>query len=416
MPAATHYVTAYTGKVQPHVTSLRFLCLVWMLILMRKPALLQLPRTPAASAQASCRRLLMHMASTCHKRRHRSMQEMVDFVLGFPEAICTRSFRRLYISGALAQAAAELQVDTAVGKLPRSFSVSGLVAPGPAQGHLHANHGASRVSRKCRSCRFSGQLSDYQHRGAPLREWCWYFYVAGVERVPAQARNQPEVFEFAAAHPHSRQWAQRVICRSAWRVPQLVGPTFPAADSDPERRALMFLVLFRPWLGPPASVLRSSEPNQHSSCSVDAWALYRCQLVQASAPLQFPMPNVPLHPLLPTGRAAFCTLLPISRLGLCRCPLTRQTSTATRTLQPAGLPHTVELHVLRDEGRVTTMCASLPIYPNLPLEATEGSFARNEVSFAIVARQDCSLSEVPEQRSRRLRMDTKVLHNRGHSG
>ena len=133
MPAATHYVTAYTGKVQPHVTSLRFLCLVWMLILMRKPALLQLPRTPAASAQASCRRLLMHMASTCHKRRHRSMQEMVDFVLGFPEAICTRSFRRLYISGALAQAAAELQVDTAVGKLPRSFSVSGLVAPGPAQ-------------------------------------------------------------------------------------------------------------------------------------------------------------------------------------------------------------------------------------------------------------------------------------------
>ena len=37
--------------------------------------------------------------------------------------------------------------------------------------------------------------------------------------------------------------------------------------------------------------------------------------------------------------------------------------------------------VPRDEERVTTMCASLPI------EAIEGSFARNGVSLAIVARR-----------------------------
>ena len=41
------------------------------------------------------------------------------------------------------------------------------------------------------------------------------------------------------------------------------------------------------------------------------------------------------------------------------------------------------MHVPRDEERVTTMCAGLPIL----LEAIEGSFARNGVSLAIVARR-----------------------------
>ena len=127
--------------------------------------------------------------------------------------------------------------------------------PGPAQDTSTQTTAPRASAASVDRVVFSSQLFDYQHRGAPLREWCWYFYVAGVARVPAQATNQSEVFEFAATHPHSRQSAQRVICRSASRVPQLVGPTFPATDSGPERRALMFLVLFRPWLGPPRLLL-----------------------------------------------------------------------------------------------------------------------------------------------------------------
>ena len=92
--AATYYITDYSGKVQPHsknLFALKHHGLTGLADEMRstteagllKPAYLQ-------------QRTLMRMATACHKRVHKSMQEMVAYLLQQPEAYCSHYFRLLF--------------------------------------------------------------------------------------------------------------------------------------------------------------------------------------------------------------------------------------------------------------------------------------------------------------------------------
>ena len=94
MTALIHYITDYTGKAQPQLTNL------WKLLAdgQRKlqTDLLDLPsekRTPAYKTWRVCCRLL----TCCQKRVHKSMQEMVAYLLQYPEYIVIiKSIKNMY--------------------------------------------------------------------------------------------------------------------------------------------------------------------------------------------------------------------------------------------------------------------------------------------------------------------------------
>ena len=97
---ATHYITDYAGKVQPHLTSL-------FILLQQGQQRLeeQFDDDPALKAKGPAylaSRTLFRMGITCQKRVHKSMQEMVNYLLGFPEAYCTHAFRPLYYAEIIA--------------------------------------------------------------------------------------------------------------------------------------------------------------------------------------------------------------------------------------------------------------------------------------------------------------------------
>ena len=98
---------------------------------------------------------------------------------------------------------------------------------------------------------------NYQHRGDVLFAWPWYFYAASVHRVTLQRRmDASERHLFDVEHPDYDKWLQHILSRQPWSVPLLIGPHIPSNASDPASRAAILLLLFRPWIGPPSSVLR----------------------------------------------------------------------------------------------------------------------------------------------------------------
>ena len=190
----THYVTAYAGKVQPKVANL------WQhlqtSVQRLDEELLGADAEDAAAhePQFRARRLLMRLATACHTRRHRSMQEMVNFLLEEPETYSTQLFCRLYIA-ALQTAALALEEPVTVGQAPAQPLVTAIVVPAAAAQPAFpiAPTDATRLS-------FSSQMLDY-HRAPVLSSWPWYFYAAAVVRVPAAALADDDVLPFAAATP-----------------------------------------------------------------------------------------------------------------------------------------------------------------------------------------------------------------------
>ena len=107
------------------------------------------------------------------------------------------------------------------------------------------------------------QEQDYTYRGDRLRAWPLYFYVATVSRISAlKARGDVMVAPFATGHPDCRGFVQRIALQQAWCVPHLVGRTIPAADKDPELRALILLLLFKPWTSLGTLRLPSGQPDR----------------------------------------------------------------------------------------------------------------------------------------------------------
>jgi hypothetical protein len=285
---ATHYTTEYTGKIQPHIQNL-----FSMLQAGHDRLEQQFREDPELAAKGPAyraARTLMRMAFTCQKRIHKSMQEMVNYILGYPEAYCTHGFRHLYYGSLLTMAetlfpeqentvgtdCAEATEDIATVMPPLSPGRDAMVradeedsdacredddgaAPGPSS-IASDIPGLAKLS-------FAHQRLDYEHRGPKLQHWPLYFYVAGVSRLSRFKRTDSS-FLFNAEHPMHRIWKQQVLTKRAWRVPLLVGPTIPAESKDPAKRAALLLILFKPWVGGISGLLdQTDEPGTEKFAS-----------------------------------------------------------------------------------------------------------------------------------------------------
>ena len=288
MKTLTQYVTAYTTITQPHAENL------WRALqtnIARLEDELHASQPDAAEPEGGCdpgyrvQRVLMRLATTVHKRCHRSLQEAVGFLLDEPEAYCYHRFTRVYFTNAMRVAGQMLEAPLNLGAVPMEPEHTAVLSFGstlhPSQPHLT----------------LASQHIDYEHRGTRLQAWPWYFYIASVSRVkiPAATTDVEDFYAFADTHPSPNGCCQRIRSQSAWTVPQLAGPSFPSASSDAERQALMLLLLFRPWIGPVGSILRISDAHPQNLCSswTQALRLYRCELEHlrhTNASAEFPTP------------------------------------------------------------------------------------------------------------------------------
>ena len=64
-----------------------------------------------ADSQFRAKRALMRMLVSCQKRQHKSFQEMIAYLLGFPEAVCSHGFVSLNYRPALVEASAVVPCD-----------------------------------------------------------------------------------------------------------------------------------------------------------------------------------------------------------------------------------------------------------------------------------------------------------------
>ena len=51
------------------------------------------------------------------------------------------------------------------------------------------------------------------------------------------------------------EMSQQLLTSRPWYVPELIGPSIPAVEDDPEKRAMLLLILFKPWNPDLASLL-----------------------------------------------------------------------------------------------------------------------------------------------------------------
>ena len=232
--AASFYISKYLTKPQPQLASLWALLRDGQARLERE--LSQQTEQPAASYRA--RRTLLRLLDTCQRQAHRSMPEICQYLLGYPEAYTNATFRPLYTTSALRRA--ELLVPTSESALPNPPETAFWLRPrtvnvdAPLDGAADAPDAQPAVAEAL-ALTTGHQELDYMHRGADLRAWPFYFYVAGVRRVArTQAARQ---VAFACTHPQHLTHVQAPALQSAWQVPQLTGPAFPLAGTNPERRA-----------------------------------------------------------------------------------------------------------------------------------------------------------------------------------
>lgn len=250
------YVTCYTTKVQPQLTSL------WSLLqaaAQKSTEALQ-PPAPVLPHQVQARTTLSRLLLACQKRCHKSMQEMVSYLLGYDEFYCMHQFHKLFY-GALAAQLQQLHPilveSAAVAELEAQDSV--LVQPdiAPEQPETAPASSWRLVS-----------LShvDYQFRGADLADWPLYFYAAGVTRVMASKSSlqTPGCIPFTADHICCQGARQQVLTQSPWRIPHLIGPRIPGVEEHPDKRGLLLLLLFKPWFS-----LRDLLPL---TCNAVTWA------------------------------------------------------------------------------------------------------------------------------------------------
>lgn len=165
---------------------------------------------------------------------------------------CSHSFRILYYAHIAGQAEKLLPSSSAhlSQKSNTDEQVAFVVKPASAVENNEPSLDealASEEKLNSSTLLWSTQQKDYECRGDCLQHWPLYFYVAAVSRVTAKASDAPNIFPFTAAHPCCRIWKQAVRTKKAWHIPELVGPAIPNAAKDTEKRAMLLLLLFKPW-------------------------------------------------------------------------------------------------------------------------------------------------------------------------
>lgn len=233
-------VTCYTTKTQPHLTSL------WSLLTAATQKLqtdISSGALPAEDPRARARATLSRLLLSCQKRVHKSMQEMISYLLGYDEAYCTHSFHKLYFF----HLAARLEI-----AFPLADSNLASVEPRSCL-FLQPNNddadGPPTAARRGPSF-WSPSSDDYPYRGPDLQTWPLYFYAAGVTRVQVikSTLTTPGCIPFAPQHPDAYTVRQQVLTNSPWRIPHLMGPRIPSSKENSEKRAMLLLLLFKPWM------------------------------------------------------------------------------------------------------------------------------------------------------------------------
>ena len=262
MRAATFYITSYTGKVQPHLMN------IWHLLSkghsnlqddLAKHQVDDQEHDPKYIAQ----RTLFRMITSCKKKNHKSMQEMVNYLLGLPEFYCTHEFRPLYYANLCTEADSLLEQSILVGERASAPTTTAVMFARPSVEQdeaalvLDSDGEPEEVSGITKSVSVDKQRLNYEKRGASLQSWPFYFYVASVSLVQSKkvVAGTATAFRFHASHPCAAEVSQQLLTSRAWYVPELIGPSIPAVEDDPEKRAMLLLILFKPWNPDLASLL-----------------------------------------------------------------------------------------------------------------------------------------------------------------
>ena len=238
----TFYITGYMSKVQPHLTNL------WHLLEQGQRRLEHELQQQASVGTVLVGSSLMgkslnRMLSSCQRRAHKSLPEMRHYLLGYPEAYRSHTFRPLFVGNLLCRAASLLPL--AHTDLPEPESVA-WVPRGP--GANDNTEGTSSTAAQPSRLNLMTQELDYMHRGPALQLWPLYFYVAAVSRSTGQRCSAGAYLEpFAPDHPNAAYAVQKIALTDPWLVPQVVGRAVPSAEKDPELRAVLLLLLFKPW-------------------------------------------------------------------------------------------------------------------------------------------------------------------------
>ena len=240
MSTLLFYVTSYTTKTQPLLTSL------WTLLHNATAKLQEDLRTATASTEplARARTTLSRLLLACQKRVHKSMQEMISYLLGHDDFYCTHSFQRLFYYSLASRLECLHPCDGSnIAATENAARSSIIIQPeDPAS--------SSDTPALSQPTFWTPSSEDYPFRGEDLRAWPLYFYAAGVSRVLVNKSSFSTVgcLPFNSNHPHGMQWRQQVRTSMPWKIPHLVGPRIPSAQEDMEKRSLLLLLLFKPWM------------------------------------------------------------------------------------------------------------------------------------------------------------------------
>ncbi|CAL1151019.1 unnamed protein product [Cladocopium goreaui] len=242
MSTLVFYVSCYTTKTQPHLASL------WTLLHTATHKLQQ--DLGAAHAgmdhKARARSTLSKLLMSCQRRIHKSVQEMISYLLGYPEAYSTHSFHKLYFYHLAARLESSEPFDGShLASVEAATPSSVLIFP------EESIQACSDTNNHFRQPQFYTPSSDdYPFRGDDLQGWPLYFYAAGVTRIPTSKTTfkTPGNIPFLPQHPRATSLRQQVLTATAWKIPHLMGPRIPPVTEDANKRGLLLLLLFKPWV------------------------------------------------------------------------------------------------------------------------------------------------------------------------
>ena len=234
--SANYYCGGYMGKDQPQMDNLfRHLSQAHSSLQMRLDSVPGGADDTAEGAVYRAKRVVYRMMNVVQRRMHKGMPEMVAYLLDdqgdFPEFICSHSFRPVFTNMLLTpweEASAALSGD--VERASRLSETVDLVLDNDDCGSGAVNIRNARI--------------DYECRPPELRDWPFYFFQSGVAIV---RRSQKCRLVFSPEHPLSSKLALRVRTQTAWKIPQLYGPAIPDAADDAAKRAILLMLLLRPW-------------------------------------------------------------------------------------------------------------------------------------------------------------------------
>lgn len=329
---ATFYITAYMSKIQPHLISL------WDLLetghRRLQEDLCSMGEAAPLSDKYVAKRVLLRMMSATQRRVHKSLPEICHYLLGFPEAYTSHTFRTLanfaccpssrFLSLTFFHLIAlpgNLFMTTLLDRAALLTSSSEVVvSPPQASGWVPQLEAPANESIEGPGptdspfVRIVSQDLDYVYRGPVLASWPLYFYVAAVRRIsPRKLAANDYAVPFDVAHPHAGGHVQKVLLLDHWAIPHLVGRRIPTQTQNQEQRALALLVLLKPWRQPNLQDLLCHITDPHAaphSSWTQAWQEFCDHLQQQKGPPDVrPPPFTPVywaHRLLDAVLSTFC--------------------------------------------------------------------------------------------------------------